>query len=236
MNGAILRVAVAITIFEAGNSCVVAKKFPEWKVSPLGLIGVWVQAPLIVVGDVKRVRSIGTQTLDRLPWPATQNAHKLYWCEGIFSTAGAIRGRSPTTDKPYVWGSVQPGCNLSLADAVNDRRSVIRLWFLREEAGKLRPVVDGGADFFLELNGSTLGVTKITEEQQVATLLLIPGATNRSPQVYANEFFEYASLACIIMGSTQCIERIRETALRGDPAVKLAACNFLSSQYQQPCK
>lgn len=224
---------VLLTLLHPG-ACA-QKRFPEWKVSPIGLEGSWEMAPIVVVADVRNVAPIGVQKIKNPPWPVASTIDRVYWCQGDFVTYAVVKGRRPASGKKFVWGSVHPGCELNLAEPPRDGRPFTDVWFIREEGNYLRPVVDGGGYYCYTFYTNWDDGSSVAPQTRFARLLLTPSADGASVQDYARRFFTPASTACFILGREPCIEQIRALAALGDPDLRQAACEFLRSQFQEKC-
>jgi hypothetical protein len=234
MHGVIRLILLTLVWFT--SSCFAQRQFPEWKVSPVGLSGVWQMAPLIVVGEVANVASVGSQKVSNPPWPASPDLRRIYWCEADFQSYSVLRGHLPPSGEKLLWGASTPGCSFKyLTDGQPwGDEPVTRVWFLREEGRYLRPVVDAGGLFFCTFHAKRQDGPH--SEAQFGELLLTPSANSRSLSQFAVEgFYSAASVACLILGQPLCTERLKSLAGLGDPKLSQAACSFLSSQFDEPC-
>jgi hypothetical protein len=213
---------------EAGAGCS-TRRFPEWRVAPLTMLGVWEASPAVVVGEVRNRRAVGRQEIQNPPWPVASTINRIYWCEAEFSAFAAIKGKLPSR-KRYFWGSVREGCKM---DDLPPNSS--RVWFIREEGDFIRPVVDGGGRLYLTFSANW--DSNLAENPQIrfASLLLTPSAMSATLSEFAQGFDDPASTACFIIGRQQCTERIRSLSNLGDAALQRAACEFLHSQFQEDC-
>lgn len=212
------------------------RTFPDWTAEHLGLSGVWERASFVAVGALRDVRPVGVQRPRNLPRIASPTIRQIYWCEGDFASQEIVRGKKLPRSRTYLWGAIDPGCKLDQEGAVVEGESLTQVWFIREEGLYLRPVVDAGGPFFFTLHVTwEPHVAGVDSEKYFGTLLLSPGATGLSPQEYAQSFFKPASLACWIIGRTDCIQRIRGLAAFDNRELHVAACEFLNSQFQARC-
>jgi hypothetical protein len=203
--------------------------FPAWKVTPLTMLGLWEETPLVVIGELTNIHQMGVQPITDPPLPVSSTIDRVYWCRGDFIPMRAIKGQLPSKAK-YIWGSIRPGCQL---DDLPPGRE--RVWFVREEPPFLRPTVDGGGRMYMTLSNRWPERSFLNPEVQFGSLLLTPLAMNSSLSEYANGFGDLASLACFIVGREPCIERIKALSLLGNGDLRLEACSFLRSQYKVQC-
>ena len=211
------------------------KQFPEWRGSNnLLLYGLWEATPIVAIGNVKNVTKFGQQTVDHLPWPVTQDLHKLYWCQGDFDSIAIIKG-ALDAKKKYVWASVNPGCRLFYRDS-HDSKRVTRVWFLREEGEFLRPTFDGGAALFYGFFQRWNYAPDLAPQQKLGVLFLTPNANSDSLAEFASNIWGVADVACSLLGKTECVERIRALAKLGDRSLRVAACEYLKAQQNKTCE
>src|SRR5258707_1137779 len=105
-----------------------ANRFPTVRLVPLTLQGVWESASIVVVGDVKNIRAVGTQKVNGLPWPAPPNMNTIYWCKGDLKIDTVIKGKPPSRDKEFLWGATRRGCDLYSKEQILDQRLTTRVW------------------------------------------------------------------------------------------------------------
>src|SRR4051794_15008782 len=148
MQDTVSLIPLALLWFTSG--CFAQRQFPEWKVSPVGLSGVWQMASLVVVGEVANVVPVGSQKISTPSWPASPDIRRIYWCEADFQSSSVLRGHVPPSAEKLLWGTSTPGCSFKyLTDGQPwGNEPITRVWFLREEGRYLRPVVDAGGLLF----------------------------------------------------------------------------------------
>src|ERR1022692_4785424 len=88
----IIMVQISLLIALCAGALSAEQKFPEWRGKQLELPGLWETTPIVAVGDVTNVVEFGVQTVDHLPYPAIQDIHKLYWCQGDFRATAVVKG------------------------------------------------------------------------------------------------------------------------------------------------
>lgn len=212
------------------------KHFPEFRVLLLTLEGAWEQASTVAVADIKNVTELGVQTVERLPPPISPAIHKLYWCQADIEVLAIVKGARPDSQKKLVWGSVQPGCRTSYVEQWNKEEGpVTGVWLLREEEDFIRPVVDGGHEFYYSFRVPWDSESDVSAQTTFGRLLLNPLATSGTLRAYAQGSFELMGLGCLILGRGECVARIEGLAGLHDPTLRSAACDFLSSQFQRKC-
>src|SRR5579862_2331673 len=167
------------------------KRFPEWRGSTVLLPGLWEATPIVAIGNVKNVMKFGQQTVDHLPWPVTQDLHKLYWCQGDFESIATIKG-ALDPKKKYVWASVNPGCKLFYGDSREYSKRVTRVWFLREEGEFLRPTFDGGTAYFYGFFQRWNYASDLAPQQKLGVLFLTPNANSDSLGEFASNIWDVA--------------------------------------------
>jgi hypothetical protein len=171
----------------------------------------------VAVGDVRNVRQFAVQQSVRLSWPVAEGFYSIYWCEADFRLVAPITGPPPVSRR-FVWGSAKPGCRLPSREPHSPNRTSTRGWFLRQEGGVLRPVVDYPARFFLEVEGEWSNGPY--PKMRFARLILSGSSVG--------EFPEPADLACSILGQEECTERIRAQSNAGSTEFRRAACDYLT--------
>ena len=234
MNGTLhLTVAVILALNCSGFE---EKHFPEFRVLLLTFEGAWEQAPTVVVGDIKNVTELGVQTVEHLPPPILPAIQKLYWCQADIEVLAILKGIKPDTRKKLVWGSVKPGCRTSSVQQWNKEEGpVTGIWFLREENEYIRPVVDGGREFYYSFRVAWDNESDVPAQTRFGRLLLNPLANSSSLRAYAQGSFELMGLGCLILGREECVARIEGLAGLHDLELRSAACDFLSSQFLREC-
>lgn len=210
-------------------------RFPEWRGSTVLLYGLWEATPIVAVGDVTNVTEYGQQTVDRLPWPVTQDLHRLYWCQGNFEVVATIKG-TLDAKKKYVWASANPGCKLFYGDPRDYSKRVTRVWFLRDDGEFLRPTFDGGTAYFYGLFTKWNAAPSLEPRQRLGVLLLTPQANSDTLAEFASNIFGVADVACSLLGKTECVLRIRALAGLGDRTLQAAACEYLKAQQEEACE
>jgi len=214
------------------------QRFPEWTARPLGLLGAWDQASLIVVADLQNVRALGSQTITKPPWPSLPNVLHVHWCEGDLHIYAVVKGSVGPDRRTFLWGQTTTDCDLSTyhGSGVDEQTGAMtRVWFLRQEGKYSRPVVDAGAPLCFTFNVKWDIKSPEKPSQQFARLLLTPDAVASTPVEYAQRFFHFASPACFIMGRDECVHQIKALADRGVPSLRREACEFLASQFHEEC-
>ena len=187
-----------LSVFSVGAP---QKRFPEWRGSRVLLPGLWQATPIVAVGDVKNVTAFGQQTVEHLPYPVTQDLHKLYWCQGDFELVANIKGTFDTKKK-YVWASVNPGCKLFYGDPRDYLKRVTKVWFLREEGEFLRPTFDGGTYAFYGLYTKWNDGSALEPDKKCGALLLTPSANADTLAGFAKSIWDAAEVACSVLGET----------------------------------
>lgn len=223
---------VAIIVLCFGAS---AQGLPTWTVGPLALVGLWETSSDVVVADAKNIRALGGQTVLNPPAPASLKNRRIYWCQADLEIKDVIKGDIKPGTKKFVWGAIRSGCNLAaLGRATIRGDSVVRVWFIREEASLLRPVVDGGGIFFLAINGRFEGTEK-NRQEHFGELLLTPDAVAATSREYAAQFLSLADAACLVLGKEQCVERIKQLARVPDGILHGAVCKVLHDNLETLC-
>lgn len=213
----------------------------------IGLFGTWERAPLVVLADLQSVESAGSQKVARLPNPVPAAVHRIYWCRGDLKAYSVVRGALPSVGKKFLWSSMSPGCDptRSAYGTTQYHGPGTRVWFLREEAEYIRPVVDIGGAFFVGFNVKWNILPTQAPEKHFGQLLLTPSAIDASLRDYAHGFFNLANAACLILGRDElsegrspraCVAQVRALADLGDPNLRRAACDFLQSQFGERCR
>lgn len=210
---------------------------PRWRVNVIGFGGDWELAPAIVVGALGPGKAVGTQKIDKAPWPVYSDVHLIYWCIADFQTYAVVRGSTPAPGKKFLWASPMEGC--SMEGHTDGRRwgnePIVEVWFLREEGDFLRPIVDVGAIYFVTLH-ARWNYQAPDPVKQFGELLLSPEALAKTDDELVGPFFHIASRGCQVLGADLCIPRILDMSKRGNAGLRTAACNFLQSQYDVPCR
>ena len=199
------------------------------------LYGLWQATPIVAVGNVMNVAEFGQQTVNNLPWPTAKGVHKLYWCQGDFDSIAIIKGAFDAKKK-YVWASANPGCKLFYGDTRDYSKRVTRVWFLREEGEFLRPTFDGGTAYFYGLFTEWSNAPALAPRQKLGVLLLTPYANSNSLSEFASNIPGVADVACSLLGTAECVQRIRALAGLGDPLLRTAACDYLKAQQNETCE
>jgi hypothetical protein len=120
--------------------------------------------------------------------------------------------------------------------AADDKRTITRVWFIREEGKYVRPVVDGFGIYFVNFYVPWDESPARDPQEQFGDLLLSPAARGATLAEFADGFFTPAATACFVLGRAPCIERIRSLAKLGEPELQRAACDFLKSEFQVGCE
>jgi hypothetical protein len=103
-----------------------AQEFPEWQGGSAGVDVEWERATIVAVGNVDNVTFYGEQKVND------------------FHVTALLKGSLTKVEK-YLWPWPRPGCELYSHDPkMIASRYKTRVWFLREEGGRLRPLYDGG--------------------------------------------------------------------------------------------
>jgi hypothetical protein len=217
--------------------CCAQREFPEWKVAPIGLSGTWERAPAILVADLSHIAAVGVQRIKSPPWPASPDINRIYWCEGDLEVYSLIRGKVPLNGRKFLWGAATPGCDVTKVSYGRrwSDEAITHVWFIREEGGYLRPIVDAGGLYYYAFHTKWTGDSKEDPQERFAELLLTPSANDKTLREYAHGFFNLASNACFILGRPKCIEKINKLTQLGDADLRRAACDFLKSQFQANC-
>ena len=230
-----MRMAVSVwamlTVLGACPAACQQRQFPRWEVAPIALEGTWEGAPTVVIGEVRNITAVGDEPALDLQWPAGPWIKRIYWCEADFYAYAPIKGTVPARGKKYLWGAIRAGCKLDPLPPDSTR-----VWFIREEGDYIRPVVDAGGRFYLTFRVKWDYKSSEDPETQFGRLLLNPKARNATIRDFAEAIDEPASTACFILGKARCVEEIRALTSLGDPDLTRAACDFLSSQYQEKCE
>lgn len=211
-------------------------RLPDWAAAPLGLSGVWERATFVAVGDLQNIRPLGVTRPRKLPRLASSDIPQIHWCTGDFVPQQILRGTLRAKAKVYLWGAIEPGCKLDRDARLMPDEMLSQVWFIREEEGYLRPVVDAGGPFFFTFHVAWgPHAAGPDSERYFGSLLLSPSATGLSPEEYAQSFIKPAGLACWILGRADCIQRIRDMATTDNRKLHDAACEFLYSQFHEGC-
>lgn len=211
------------------------QRFPKPRVSTAGLVGVWMDSPIVAVGDVANVASYGEETIDRLPPPTAPSVHQVYWCVGDFHAEALVKGTLHVASKRYLFASTFPGCRVLPDDpAALASRDKTRVWFLREEGEFLRPTFDWGTFPFLGLLAEWDTGAPLPPRERLGALLLTPLAVCDTTEAYAEDVWLVADIACELLGKAECVQRIRMLALE-IPVLREPACHFLKGQLEVDC-
>jgi len=210
--------------------------FPNWTVEPLGLSGVWERASFIVIGSLRDVHPIGSVRPATFPAMSSPNIRLIYWCEGNFEWKQVIRGQKLFQVTKYRWGAIRPGCGLEMEARLRPDEPLTEVWFLREEGGYLRPVIDAGGPLFFTLHTKwEPNSPGLEAERYFGKLLLSPTAIGFAAPEFARSFFKPAGLACWILGKDDCIPIILRLAATYPGQLHDAACEFLKSDLTVMC-
>lgn len=222
-----------LTVLTMMTGLLVAMEYPKFLYQEIRLSAVLERAPLIAVGSLSRIRSLGVQTVDFHPQPGIAIT-ALHWCEGQFRSSHAIRGSFSGTRR-FIWASLHSGCEIEQAQKGTGRPGTeSQVWFFREERDVLRPVVDVIGYYYCTFRMPWRATRE--PEVQLGELFLTPEANARSLQEFAGlGFFQSASLSCQLLGERRCTVLLRKLSERGDPSLEKAACEFLQSQFNSPC-
>jgi hypothetical protein len=181
------------------------------------------------------VTEFGVQKVDRLSWPVIQDLHTLYWCQGEFSVIAVVKGKLTAERQNYVWASVTPGCKPFYGFQGANEKRVTRVWFLREEGGLLRPTFDGGAHYSIKLYRSWAESPDLPPREKLGFLLLMPSVIAESSSEFESTFWDFADIACSLLGKEVCGQRIRELSAASDPIQRRVTCDYLRAQLGKNC-
>jgi hypothetical protein len=212
------------------------QRFPQPRGSNVRLPTDWADATIVAVGEVIHVRSYGTQTVSRLPFPAPSWIHELYWCVGDFRAKAVVKGSLEAAPQRYLYVS-SPDCAVT-NDAPPDwgDEAKTRVFFLRVEGEFLRPVFDYGTHKYLGLLPKWDPGPRPPPQQRLGALLLTPHANTDTLDAYANYLWDVGDIACDLLGKADCARRIRQLAKLGNPLLRQNACGFLQGQLDEPCQ
>jgi len=212
------------------------QKFPEWRGSNTQLAGMWLNSPIVAVGEVVNITSYGEQSVENIPWPMFPGVHRLYWCEGEFRAKAVVKGSLPLQGKKYLWGSGQSGCKLwDDNPRLMAYRARTRAWFLREEGDVLRPTFDGGTPYFISVLAKWDDASPLPVRRQLGVLLLTPRANCDTLDDYANYIWSAADIACELLDNNECEGRIRAFLKSKNVALRKSACDYLRAQRGELC-
>jgi hypothetical protein len=221
-----------------GSLLLAQPEFPELRVSTVLQHGEWLASPIVAVGEITNIASYGEQAVANLPYPMSPDVHWLYWCEGDFSAVAVVKGALPDGKRKYLWASGLPGWRLwdDNPDLIFHREKM-RVWFVREDGGYLRPTFDMGtaAGRFFGLFARWEDLPDLPARQRLGTLLLTPSANSDSLDDYAKYIWGVGDIACDLLGKSDCALQIKGLAGLGNPALRDAACNFLKGQLNDTC-
>lgn len=211
--------------------------FPTFRVSgqPLLFGALWERSPIVAVGDLADVSEFAVQVVDRLPPPIPETLHALHWCQGTFRPVAVVKGSLPKANR-YVWGAIEPGCRLFYGNRESYEKRITRIWFLREEEGLLRPLLDAGSAHFHGIFAKWSEGSDLPPRQRLGMLLLTPEAVASSRKEFAETMWDDADVACSLLGKAECINRIKALTTLGEPVLSRAACEYLRAQQGADCE
>lgn len=211
--------------------------FPSFKVSQNSMVlgALWELSPIVALGDLADVSEFGVQVVDHLPAPIPENLHTLHWCQATFRPVAVVKGRLPETTR-YVWGAIEPGCRLFYGNREAYEKRVTRMWFLREEQGLLRPLLDAGSAHFYGMFAKWTDGPDLPPRQRLGVLLLTPEAVASTRTEFAETMWDDADVACSLLGKMECVRRIKALTTLGEPALSRAACEYLRFQQGENCE
>ncbi len=220
-----------------GLVCADAQRtYPKWRGSSnVALAGSWKASPIVAVGDVTNITTYGEQNVSGLPWPMAPDVRKLYWCEGDFRVIAVVKGELHGASKKYLWASSLPECKLWYGDPRLFQRFLTRVWFLREEGKFLRPTFDGGTARLFGLFTAWEDGPTLPDRQRLGVLLLTPKANSDTLEDFAHYLWSAGDVACDLLGTTECAERIRNLGKLGSLVLQQEACDYIRAQLGQEC-
>ncbi len=213
------------------------RTYPEWRGSNnVALAGSWNASPIVAVGDVTNITTYGEQNVSGLPWPMAPDVRKRYWCEGDFRVIAVVKGELHGASKKYLWASSLPECKLWYGDPRFFQRFLTRVWFLREEGKFLRPTFDGGTARLFGLFTAWEDGPRLPDRQRLGVLLLTPMAIDDTLEDYAHSLWSVGDIACDLLGTTECAQRIRALGKLGSPVLRAEACDYIRAQLGEACQ
>jgi hypothetical protein len=195
----------------------------------IGLSGTWERANIVIIGDVHNTGSLGEQMVRSVPAPVDPSINRLYWCKGELITRSVLRGNISPGARTFVWAAIRPGCSLDrFGFGIPTAADVSQVWFLREEKGILRPVVDAGGVYYLAFKGPWAQHATSDLGTAIGAILLDPQRISSSANEFAVSFGSIANAACSIMGMDRCRNAIRDLSVNTNSVdVQAAARTFL---------
>jgi len=240
MNRLALHTFLTFYVLCDAGRAIPPQKFPEWRSGGESLDVEWSRAPAVAVGEIENPRLHRDRPLEN-PYPSPLGPVKAYWCEGDFRTVAVLKGSLDPPVGKYVWAAPTSDCQpYERNPEFVSSQFRTRVWFLRKEAGFLRPLFDGGGA------SPSVGFCELWEDgapmpprQRLGVFLLTPWArcaeTPGQIADYANNLVNIGDFACALLGRTECIDRIQSLANSGSPALRVAACEYLDGQQQTSC-
>jgi hypothetical protein len=210
-----------------------SESLPKERLVPLSLAASWDEATSVVSGELRGLHLMTVQDVSQLPPPASANVKRLYWCVGLLEPHVVLKGRLPDRSKPYLWATATPGCQMSALEPLP--APATRIWFIREEDGWTRPVVDAFGVYWTWLHVNEQILRAQDPARQFARLLLDPDLSAANLESFNNTFRPSAELACSILGKDTCTREILGLTRAADPHTRTVACRYLTMELQTPC-
>ena len=200
---------------------------PTVATQAVSLSQLWLGASSVIVGSATEVHRVrGPQLLKQHDGSSVS----VYACEANLTISNTIRGK--VTTSRVLWFSYSPDCPLASwpYDKLVD---CDRVWFVREDAGWLRPVYDNAA-VYLEISRSSNLATG-GGEMQAAFVHALLSAGNLEPASggLANRLVEFYSLAVEIVGEEASLKMLAELQKQASVALRSEICRMVAGTYDE---
>jgi hypothetical protein len=212
-----------------------AEPYPELRVRQLTLGPHWKESPIVVTGEVHRVELMGVQDVNLSGPPIPQTIERIFWCRGTLRVDHVIKGNVARGDQEYIWGQAHPGCGDAFAVHPNLAPAKLRVWFVRDEGGTLRPTAEGLSRSHLSFRWGWDAVKVDPPARRFAVLLLEPEANARTLEGYAGAVWEHADVAASILPRDEAIALLSKLSRVQNAAISRDACDVLRTLFGKTC-
>jgi hypothetical protein len=187
-------------------------------------------SPIVATGYLDAISIHSVESVSVNVVGAPHRIERIYWCAGKFHSQLAIRGR--IEHSMYRWASTTPDCSIRYRATEDDARNAVVMWFMREEAGFLRPLSDG-ARFSLHIN-----VRQIIESdprRRIGEALWNDVGKVADPKEKLSEILDVADIVCGMLGEPECVKRMLRLAKELPPDESSSLCRYLKDEWKATC-